>query len=59
MDNLCIHMAIHERDGKDCFEHQPIEVSKVDVQEATDQDGIIKLTLVAYFLRPDDDGKVG
>lgn len=57
MKDACIHMAIHEKvPGKFCDEHKPIEVSKVELIEAVEEDGIIVMQLRAYFIAPDKDG---
>lgn len=49
-NDLCIHMAIHNKPpGTTCDQHQPIEVSNVDVISATEVDGIIVVKLTAYF----------
>jgi hypothetical protein len=48
--NLCIHMAVHQKiPGQTCESQQPIEVSKIEVQEASEVDGIVVVKLIAYF----------
>lgn len=54
MQDMCIHMAIHEKAmGTTCEDHTPIEVSQVDVLDASELDGIVVLNLKAYFPVPD------
>lgn len=47
---LCIHMAIHKKTpGLTCDLHTPIEVSHVEVLDASEHDGIVILKLSAMF----------
>lgn len=46
---ICIHMAMHRKDGRPCQEHPVIEVDRVDFLNATEHGDIAIIQLKAYF----------